>query len=51
MVAVVTPGITPGMWLPAAHFAARGKQPRRPAQPTFQTTSLVVPEGRAAHGR
>jgi len=51
MVAVVTPGITPGMWLPAAHFAARSKHPRRSAQPTFQTTSLAVPEGCASHGR
>ena len=51
MVAVVTPGITPGMWLPAAHFAAHSKHPRRSAQPTFQTTSLAVPEWCAAHGR
>ncbi len=51
MVAVVTPGINTGMWLSAAHFAIGSKHLRRPAQPIFQTTSLVVPEGFEAHDR
>ncbi len=51
MVAVVTPGMNAEMWLSAAHFAAGGKRLRWPAQPIFQTTSLVVREGSAAHGR
>jgi hypothetical protein len=51
MVAVVTPGVDPGMWLPAAHFAASSKRLRRPAQMTFQTAGLVLPEGFVGHGR
>jgi hypothetical protein len=51
MVAVVTPGIHAEMWLPAAHFAAGNKHLRWLAQPIFQTTSLVLAEGSAAHGR
>ena len=51
MVAVVTPGMSAGMWLPAAHFAAGSNHLRCPVQPIFQTTSLVVSEGYAAHGR
>jgi hypothetical protein len=51
MVAVVTPGMSAEMWLPAAHFAAGNKHLQWPAQPTFQTASLVVAEGSVAHGR
>jgi hypothetical protein len=51
MVAVVTPGMNAGMWLPAAHFAGFRKHLRWPSRPIFQTTSLVVAEGFAAHGR
>lgn len=49
MVAVVTSGMNAEMWLPAAHFAGAGNHLPWPAQPIFQTTSLVVPEG--SHGR
>jgi hypothetical protein len=51
MVAVVTPGMKAEMWLPAAHFTAGPKHLRWPAQPIYQTTSLVASEGYAAHGR
>ncbi len=51
MVAIVTPGMNAGMWLLAAHFAVGTKHLRWPAQPIFQTTSLVVSEGSVAHGR
>jgi hypothetical protein len=51
MVAVITSGMNAEMWLPAAHFTAGGKRLRWPAQPIFQTTSLVVPKGSAIHGR
>ena len=51
MVAVVTPGTNAEMWLPAAHFAVGSNPLRWSAQPIFQTTSLVVAEGFAAHGR
>jgi hypothetical protein len=50
MVAVVTPGISAEMWLPAAHFAVGGAHSRS-TQPIFQTTSLVAPEGFGPHGR
>jgi hypothetical protein len=51
MVAVITSGMNAEMWVPAAHFAGGSKHLRWPAQPIFQTTSLVVAEGSAAHGR
>jgi hypothetical protein len=51
MVAVITSGMNAEMWLPAAHFADGRMHLRRPSQPIFQTTSLVVAEGSAAHGR
>ena len=51
MVAVATPEINAGMWLPAAYFAVGSKHSRRPARPIFQTTGLVVLEGSEAHGR
>jgi hypothetical protein len=50
MVAVVTPGIDAGMWLPVAHFAVGGKHLRRPAQSIFQTIGLVMPEGCESDG-
>ncbi|MDT5257359.1 MAG: hypothetical protein QOD10_2439 [Mycobacterium sp.] len=51
MVAVITSGMNAEMWLPAAHFTAGSKRLRWAAQPIFQTTGLVMPEGSAAHGR
>jgi hypothetical protein len=51
MVAVVTPGMDAGMWLPAAHFAGGRKHLQWPARRIFQTTSLVVAKGSVAHGR
>ena len=51
MVAVITSGMNAEMWLPAAHFADGRMHLRWPAQPIFQTTGLVMPEGSAAHGR
>jgi hypothetical protein len=49
MVAVASPGIDAGMWLPARHFALDHTNSRSP-QAVFKTIGLVMPDGFDLHG-